>query len=120
MAFKMNREIKFNDVEESIFTVRDQKVLIASDEARLYGVATRDINKSVKNNPNKFPKGYIIEMTAEEKAEVVENFHHLRNLKFSSLLPKAFTEKGFICLLLFLKVHRQRLPLLRLLRLSLK
>jgi hypothetical protein len=60
--------------------------------AALYGVETRDINKSVKNNPDKFPDGYIISLSNNEKAEVVENFHHLEKLKFSPVLPKAFTD----------------------------
>lgn len=45
------------------------------------------------NNPDKFPKGYIIELTKEEKLEVIENFDNPK-LKYSPVLPKAFTKKG--------------------------
>jgi hypothetical protein len=96
-------EIRLKEVEDKIITVRNQKVLVASDIAKLYGVGTRDINKSVKNNPDKFPDGYIIEMTREEKNEVVENFHHLKSLKYSPQLPNAFTEKGLYMLATILK-----------------
>ena len=41
----------------------------------LYGVETRDVNKAVKNNPQKFPKGYILELMLDEKTQLVENFH---------------------------------------------
>ena len=71
--------------------------------AELYGVETRDINKAVKNNPGKFPNGYIFELTTSEKTEVVEIFHHLSKLRFSTQLPKAFTEKGLYMLATILK-----------------
>ena len=90
----MNNIVKFSDVTDKIITIREQKVLLDCDVAALYGVETRDINKSVKNNPDKFPDGYIIFLSDKEKTEVVENFHHLVNIKFSPVLPKAFTKKG--------------------------
>lgn len=62
------------------------------DVAEIYAVETRDINKAVKNNPEKFPNGYVIELSKEEKQEVVENFHHLSKLKYSPHLPKAFED----------------------------
>lgn len=64
---------------------------------------TRDINKAVKNNPEKFPEGYIFVLDSSEKSEVVENFHHLQKLKFSPQYPKAFTEKGLYMLATILK-----------------
>ena len=64
------------------------------DVAELYGVETRDINKSVKNNPGKFPEGYIIALGCSEKNELVENFHRFNRLKHSTVMPKAFTERG--------------------------
>ncbi len=64
---------------------------------------TRDINKAVKNNPGKFPNGYIFELTTSEKTEVVEIFHHLSKLRFSPQFPKAFTEKGLYMLATILK-----------------
>lgn len=47
------------EVEDKIIVLRGQKVFLGRDVATLYGVETRDINKSVKNNPNKFPKGIL-------------------------------------------------------------
>jgi len=96
-------EIRLKEVEDKIIIVRNQKVLVASDVAKLYGVGTRDINKSVKNNPEKFPEGYIIVLTQGEKKEVVENFHHLKSLKYSPQPPNAFTEKGLYMLATILK-----------------
>jgi phage regulator Rha-like protein len=102
----MNDTIGLDKIEKKILVIRNQHVLLDNDVAELYGVETRDINKSVKNNPDKFPEGYIFEITKSEKAEVVENFHHLENIKFSPALPKAFTEKGLYMLATILKSTR--------------
>ncbi len=99
----MSDLVKFDEVENKIIELRNQKVILDSDIAALYKVETRDINKAVKNNPDKFPEGYTFELTKDEKAEVVENFHHLEKLKFSPQLPKAFTEKGLYMLATILK-----------------
>jgi hypothetical protein len=45
-------------------------------------------------------------MMLDEKAKVVEKFHHLKSLKFSPILPKAFTEKGLYMLATILKSSR--------------
>lgn len=59
--------VKFESVEDNIIEIRNEKVIIDSDVARLYGVETRDINKAIKNNPDKFPQDYILEFTGQEK-----------------------------------------------------
>ena len=76
---------------------------IDSDVAELYGVETKKLNQAVSRNPDKFPEGYLIELTKEEKNEVVTNCDHLQSLKFSPNLPKAFTEKGLYMLATILK-----------------
>ncbi len=99
----MELGITYKAVENKIIDLRGPQIILDSDVAKLYGVQTRDVNKAVKNNPDKFPKGYVIELTIDEKMNVVENFHHLEKLKFSSQLPKAFTEKGLYMLATILK-----------------
>jgi phage regulator Rha-like protein len=95
--------IKFDEVQDKVIIIRDENVILDSDLADLYEVETRDINKAVKNNPDKFPDGYIFELTKSEKSEVVEIFHHLEKIRFSPHLPKAFTEKGIYMLATILK-----------------
>ena len=51
-----------SEVEKKIITLRNQQVILDSDVADLYGVQTRDVNKVVKNNPKKFPQGYIFKL----------------------------------------------------------
>ena len=91
------------EVESKIITLRGQQVILDSDVAELYGVETRDINKSVKNNPEKFPEGYIFELDYDEKNELVEKFHRFERQKHSTSNPKAFTEKGLYMLATILK-----------------
>jgi hypothetical protein len=90
-------------VEEKIIELRNKHVIIDSDVAKLYGVETKRINEAVSRNPEKFPEGYLIELTEEEKLEVVANCDHLAAIKFSPNLPKAFTEKGLYMLATILK-----------------
>ena len=94
--------VKFSDVEKAVFELRGQKVMLDSEVAKLYGVETMRVNEAVKNNPDKFPQGYIFELTKEEKAEVIEIFDNPK-LKYSPALPKAFTEKGLYMLATILK-----------------
>lgn len=99
----MSGLIKFSDVRDKVVRLRDQDVLLDFSVAELYGVETKEINKAVRNNPDKFPDGYIFELQQTEKQYVVENFHHLENVKYSPVVPKAFTEKGLYMLATILK-----------------
>lgn len=99
----MSGIIKFSDVRDKVVQLRNQDVLLDFSVAELYGVETKEINKAVRNNPDKFPEGYIFELQQAEKQYVVENFHHLENVKYSPVVPKAFTEKGLYMLATILK-----------------
>src|SRR3990167_8613919 len=95
--------IKYDQVQDKIIEIRNQNVIIDSDVAELYWVETKQINQAVSRNPDKFPDGYVINLTKQEKEEVVTNCDHLQNLKFSPNLPNAFTEKGLYMLATILK-----------------
>ena len=97
--------IKFNLTEDYIIDLRGEKVILDSDVAALYGMETMRINEAVKNNPEKFPDGYIFQLSKKEKAKVIENFDNPK-LRFSPVLPKAFTEKGLYMLATILKGER--------------
>jgi hypothetical protein len=98
----MANELTLQTVEKKIITLRDKKVILDSSVAELYGVETRELNQAVKNNPDKFPSGYILELTKQEKGEVIKIFDNLK-IKFSPSNPKAFTEKGLYMLATILK-----------------
>ena len=99
----MSGIVKIENLKEFIIEIRGQSILLDSDVAQIYGVETRDINKAVTNNPDKFPVGYIIELSKSEKNELVENFHRFGKLKHSTVNPKAFAEKGLYMLATILK-----------------
>ena len=92
-----------NDVMARIIKIRGQEVLLDRDVAELYGVETRDINKAVRNNPDKFPDGYIFTLQRSEKQELVENFHPFETLRHSTVEPRACTERGLYMLATILK-----------------
>ena len=87
----MSNMVKIENLKGMIIEIRGYGVLLDSDVAQIYGVETRDINKAVANNPDKFPAGYIVELSKQEKMELVENFHRFERLKHSTVNPKAFT-----------------------------
>lgn len=99
----MSTIIRLEEVESKIIEIREQKVLLDSDVASLYCVATREINQAVKNNPKKFPQGYIIELTPKEWELVKSKFLTSPLGGGKVKLPKAFTEKGLYMLATILK-----------------
>ena len=83
-------------IEQSILLIRDVKVILDADLAQLYGVSTKAFNQAVKRNRDRFPDDFTFRLTKEEKGEVVTNCDHLQRLRFSPVLPVAFTEHGAI------------------------
>ena len=97
----MSDLIRFEDVDK-IVELRGLQVILDSELAILYGVETRDINKAVKNNPDKFPAGYVIEVTHDELNDLRGNYSTAKLAK-TRVLPKAYTEKGLYMLATILK-----------------
>ena len=101
----MSEIVKYEDVRDSIITLRGQQVILDADVARLYGVETKRVNEAVRNNPEKFPDGFIF---------ILDN-HELANLKSKISTtswggrrntPTAFTESGLYMLATILKSPR--------------
>ena len=76
----MSEIISYSQVEEKILNIRGQNVLLDRDVADLYDVTTKEVNQAVKNNPSKFPDGYIIKLNSQEKNELVKNFDQFNTL----------------------------------------
>ena len=95
--------VKFNDVESRIITLREEKVMLDSDVAALYGVETKRVNEAVKNNPDKFPSGYIIQIEKSEWEIMKSKFSTSLGAGGKVKFPKAFTEKGLYMLATILK-----------------
>jgi len=98
----MSNIVKLENIEDKVLTIREQQVLLDSDIAEMYGVETRDINKSVKNNPDKFPDGYIFQLDKEELKGLRWKISTAKLAK-TRVMPKVFTEKGLYMLATILK-----------------
>ena len=93
------------DVESKIITLRNQQVILDCDVAELYGVETKEINQAVKNNPEKFPQGYIFQIDDQEFNDLRSKFLTAK-FQMTRQRPKAFTEKGLYMLATILKSSR--------------
>ena len=85
-------------IENRIFIIRGQKVMIDRDLAELYEVETKRLNEQVKRNMNRFPENFMFQLSEQEKSELVAICDHLSALRFSYQLPYAFTEHGIAML----------------------
>ena len=98
----MSAIAKFENLKDLIVELRGQSVLLDSDVADLYKVETKRINEAVKNNPDKFPTGYIIELDKTEWDGLKSKFS--TSIKGGKVkLPSAFPEKGLYMLATILK-----------------
>jgi ORF6N domain len=94
--------VNLEKIKNLIVEIRNEKVILDSDVAELYGVVTKRINEAVKNNPEKFPEGYIIELI-EPELNILRTKISTAKLSKTRTLPKAFTEKGLYMLATILK-----------------
>ncbi|MDR0307529.1 MAG: ORF6N domain-containing protein [Chitinispirillales bacterium] len=95
-------DMRIIDVDSKVIGLRGTNVLLDSDIAVLYGVETKRINEAVKNNPDRFPEGYIISLKENELRSLRSKIS-TANVNMSRVLPKAFTEKGLYMLATILK-----------------
>ena len=101
-----NKEIVIVDdktIQEKIYLIRGQKVMLDSDLAEIYGYETKNFNRQVKNNIEKFEgEDFMFQLTENE-------FENLRCKNFTSswggsrYLPNAFTEQGIYMLMTVLR-----------------
>lgn len=90
--------ITFHKIENLIFEVRGQKVMLDADLAALYGTTTSALNQAVRRNYDRFPEDFMFKLNPRELSKVITNCDNLSRLKFSSSLPHVFTEYGALML----------------------
>ena len=106
--------ISMEDVQNKIIVLRDEPVILDRDVAELYGVQTKEINQAVRNNPEKFPAGYMFVLNNQEVAEVrskilttssesIEDERVMPDFLKSHYNPVAFTERGLYMMATILK-----------------
>jgi hypothetical protein len=90
----MSKEIiPIRRIEQLIYLLRGQKVMLSQDLASLYGVTVGALTQAVKRNADRFPKDFVFQLTAEEFTNlrsqiVISSWGGLRSR------PYAFTEQG--------------------------
>jgi len=82
-------------ITQRILVIREQKVLLDSDLAILYGVETRRLNEQVRRNRARFPADFIFELNATEFADLKSQFA-TSSWGGRRKLPLAFPEHGAI------------------------
>ena len=98
--------MRLQTIERTVLILRGRGVMLDVDLAAVYGVTTKALNQAVKRNIRRFPRGFRFRATNAERDKVVTNCDHLRGLKFSRVLPWAFTEHGAIMAASVLKSSR--------------
>jgi len=109
----MNELIPIEIIENKIFVIRGQKVMLDSNLAQLYDVETKILNKAVKRNINRFPEDFMFQLTKEEweslKSQIGISNKEKEFLRFQfgtsketrggrRFLPYVFTEHGVLML----------------------
>jgi len=98
--------LDIQEVKSRMIVLRGQPVLLDRDVAALYGVETKHVNQAVRNNPEKFPDGYIFELEEDEEVSLRSKILTLNNTgrgQHSKHGYKAFTERGLYMLATILK-----------------
>ena len=93
-------------IEQCIFLIRGHKVMLDRDLAALYGVETKNLNKAVRRNLDRFPADLMFQLTAEEADSLRFQFGTLKRGQHFKYLPYAFTEQGVAMLSSVLRSKR--------------
>ena len=80
-------------IQNLIYEIRGQKVMLDSDLAKLYQVETKVLNQAVKRNLKRFPPDFMFQLTAQEFLDNRSQFVTASNRNVSAP-PFAFTEQG--------------------------
>ena len=93
------KNIPIEFVEQRIFVIRGQKVILDADLAQLYGVTTKRLNEQVKRNRDRFPEDFMFRLSSEEGKSILASRSQIATLKRGQNLkyaPYAFTEHGAV------------------------
>lgn len=96
-----------DNIENLIYNIRGKEVMLDSDLARLYHCTngTKDINKAVKRNIDRFPSDFYFELTNEECSRFQKGTLKIKRGENIKYLPHAFTEQGVAMLASVLKTE---------------
>ena len=89
-------------IQEKIYIVRGEKVMLDFELAEIYGYETRYLNRQVKNNKDKF-EGFMFQLTNDEYCLILKCKNFTSSWGGKRKLPYAFTEQGIYMLMTVLK-----------------
>ena len=94
-------------IKDKIYIIRDKKVMIDSDLAQIYGYTTKDFNRQVKNNIDRFDEDFRFQLTVNEYSYILrcKNFTSSLENNYGGrrYLPYVFTEEGIYMLMTVLR-----------------
>ena len=90
---------ELQNIQDLIYIIRGQRVMLDFDLAMLYEVETRSLNQTVKRNARRFPNDFMFQLTEQEWSLISSQFVMTSRMKRpKKSLPYAFTELGALML----------------------
>jgi ORF6N domain len=89
--------MELDNIQSKIFDIRNQKVILDVDLAKLYATETSQLKRAVRRNMDRFPEDFMFQLTKEECNSLLNNRvcqFGTPQYNFSAYLPFAFTEQG--------------------------
>lgn len=80
-------------LQQMIYEIRDQRVMLDKDLAKLYGVEVKMLNRAVKRNPERFPEDFMFQLNNQEVI-ILRCQNGTSSWGGARYLPYAFTEQG--------------------------
>lgn len=90
-------------IQDKIYTIRGQKVMLDTDLSEIYGYSTKAFNQQVKRNSERFPKDFMFQLTDEELYKLRSQFVTANINSMARTNPYVFTEQGIYMLMTVLK-----------------
>lgn len=92
------------ELKDKIHLIRGQQVMLDFDLAEIYGYETKNFNRQVRNNAEKFEgDSFMFRLTKEELQEILRCKNFTSSWGGTRYLPYAFTEQGVYLLMIVLK-----------------
>ena len=96
---RKSSQLSIPEIESRIFIVRNDKIMLDSDLATLYGVTTMRLNEQVKRNRERFPKDFMFRLNEDEYRLLISQIATSKKGRGGRrYLPFVFTEHGAIML----------------------
>ena len=101
-----NLPVPVERIQQRIFVIRDQRVMLDADLAKLFGVSTKRLNQQVRRNAHRFPPDFMFSLTRAEFDPLKLQIATSKGRGGRRKLPLAFTEHGAIMAANVLNSHR--------------